>query len=148
MRRNTRRAPSRRRRKVASRRTSIARGGRSMARRAGSGPVRKGVKRSYRLTGGKRRKRGAPTPKRAMRRTGRVASAARRRTARRMGAGGARRSAFSHGGGHSALHPSNKKLDPRVSAAQEQSRKWVGIELNEEYIEIAHRRLAQKTLFE
>jgi len=32
-------------------------------------------------------------------------------------------------------------------AAQEQSRRWVGIELNPEYIEIAHRRLAQKTLF-
>ena len=32
-------------------------------------------------------------------------------------------------------------------AAQEQSKHWVGIELNEEYIEIAHRRLAQKTLF-
>ena len=32
-------------------------------------------------------------------------------------------------------------------AAQEQSKHWVGIELNEEYIEIAHRRLSQKTLF-
>ncbi len=32
-------------------------------------------------------------------------------------------------------------------AAQEHNRHWVGIELNEEYIEIAHRRLAQKTLF-
>ena len=32
-------------------------------------------------------------------------------------------------------------------AAQEQNKHWVGIELNEEYIEIAHRRLAQKTLF-
>ena len=32
-------------------------------------------------------------------------------------------------------------------AAQEQSRHWVGIELNEEYMEIAHRRLSQKTLF-
>ena len=32
-------------------------------------------------------------------------------------------------------------------AAQEQSRRWVGIELNEEYIKIAHRRLSQRTLF-
>ena len=32
-------------------------------------------------------------------------------------------------------------------AAQEHNRHWVGIELNEEYIEIAHRRLSQKTLF-
>ena len=32
-------------------------------------------------------------------------------------------------------------------AAQEQSRRWVGIELNEDYIEIAHRRLSQRTLF-
>ena len=32
-------------------------------------------------------------------------------------------------------------------AAQEQSKHWVGIELNPEYIEIANRRLAQKTLF-
>ena len=32
-------------------------------------------------------------------------------------------------------------------AAQEQSRRWVGIELNEEYIEIAHRRLSQGALF-
>ena len=32
-------------------------------------------------------------------------------------------------------------------AAQEQFKHWVGIELNPEYIEIANRRLAQKTLF-
>ena len=32
-------------------------------------------------------------------------------------------------------------------AAQEQSRRWVGIELNPEYIEIAKRRLSQQTLF-
>jgi hypothetical protein len=129
MRRNTRKAPNRRRRKVASRRTAPARSRTNVAtRRAGSGPVRRtSANRSVRLTGGQKRSRRGQTsrtPARALRRTGRVAASARRASARRMG-GARRTSAMSAGGGgigNNALHPSNKKLDPRITNARNVSR--------------------------